>query len=409
MSDENNDKGVETPSNPWDERILLFSTAVGKTPVEITDALKPLVGEPGTDSLSILSDPQSIHDEDLHRVLVTEGPQIPLGVFRKNLPKLRGPQSPVASTTTGDGVTSFEAILPSVPEDESFLALLKVGGNLKPAQTEVISAIKAALANAVGLYRLPDLLIVKMEAFAESQDEPVGKEFFELHKLVTTRSYAEVLSVMGVSGSFVSEARKKAFLKKLDTEFWTSIQGFYDQLRAWQESWAAGAANPGAMMAMLLAHTQGGAGGMMPPNMMQPPETAGLRDAAEAVINQINKVFAGFGVPVSRALAYDATRIKTVLQERTLPASIGATNYEQMLKLLNVAVEADYVRLERNLTRFVLAVMEFPKVPSGTEEYSYLGAMLQLGLAIPWAKLQTTETFGAGIGGGRGARRDGQL
>jgi len=140
----------------------------------------------------------------------------------------------------------------------------------------------------------------------------------------------------------------------------------------------------------------GKAGAMMPPGMMAPPETAGLHDEAEAVINSINKVFGGFGIPVAKALAYDATRIKNVLENPGLPAAIGVTTREQMLKTLGLSVGADYVRLERNITRFTLAIMEFPKITVPNEEYAYLGAMIQLGATIPWDKLE-----GSGIGSGK--------
>jgi hypothetical protein len=152
------------------------------------------------------------------------------------------------------------------------------------------------------------------------------------------------------------------------------------------------------MALTFLAMAQTGAKGVMPPGMLQPPETAGLRDEAEAVIDKINKVFAGVGIPVARALAYDATRIKGILEDPTLPAAMGVTSREQMLRALGVEVGSDYVRLERNVTRYALAIMELPKVSSGNEEYGYLGAMLQLGAQIPWDKLSKGGRPGTGGG-----------
>jgi hypothetical protein len=113
------------------------------------------------------------------------------------------------------------------------------------------------------------------------------------------------------------------------------------------------------------------------------------------VINSINKVFAGVGIPVAKALAYDATRIKGVLENPALPAAVGAPNRDQMLRQLKLGVSADYVRLERNITRFTLGIMEFKKITVPNEEYSYLGAMLQLGLTIPWDKLGNKAGIGA--------------
>jgi hypothetical protein len=157
----------------------------------------------------------------------------------------------------------------------------------------------------------------------------------------------------------------------------------------WSETWAKGMANP-AMALTMLAMAQGGGGTqVMPPGLMQPPDTAGLRDEAEAVINRINKVFAGTGIPVARALAFDAMRIRDILEEPSLPAAVGTTTKDQMIKMLRVDVGPDYVRLERNIIRYGLAIMEIPNVSAGNEELAYLSAMLTLGAAIPWEKLET--------------------
>ena len=389
-----------TPApDAWGERMNAFAIATGKTREWLEGALKPLVGEPGGGgALEALSDSAAVHDADLEKVLVNVDDGIPLGIFRKNLPKLRGPQGISNAGSSADGTVSY-AVLPTVPEDASFLEMLRVGGVLKPSKTEVISAIKAALASRLNLFDLPDVITQKMESWSEEQEEPVGENFFELRKLVTTRKYSEVLSVLKVEGSFMTESRKKAFLHKLDVYFWPEVRSFYDVLKQWQEALVSGMSNPGMLLGILAMGQQ--AGGMPAGALMQPPDGAPVRDSAEGVINQINKVFAGVGIPVARALAYDATRIKTVLEESTLPASIGAASREQMLKMLGVGVAADYVRLEQNLTRFVLALMDLPRVASGQEEQVYLLSMSQLGASIPWDKLPDGSGRSAGLKGRR--------
>lgn len=291
---------------------------------------------------------------------------------------------PISEVVTSNQQVGSLDLLPAVPENDSFLELLKVGGVLKVGKIEVISAIKAAIAASLGLYDLPDTLKKLMEDFAETQEEPVTEQYFELQNMITTRNYAEVLSVLKIAGNFMTETRKKAFLGKLNTELWEAIRSFQIQLSQWQEKWLAGISNPGMLLA---AMGTGKAGLALPPGMMQPPDASDIRDEAEAVINRINKVFAGVGIPVARALAYEATRIKGILEAPGLPAAIGATNKDQMLKTIGIAVGADYVRLERNITRFALSIMELPNVAAGNEELAYLSAMIQLSLAIPWDKL----------------------
>jgi hypothetical protein len=92
---------------------------------------------------------------------------------------------------------------------------------------------------------------------------------------------------------------------------------------------------------------------------------------------------------------------KEVLEDANLPAAVGAVNKEQMLKMLGVAISADYVRIERNVTRYALSAMEFPKVTSGPEELNYLSALFQLGTSIQWDKLPGGSTARVGIGSKR--------
>ena len=140
--------------------------------------------------------------------------------------------------------------------------------------------------------------------------------------------------------------------------------------------------------------------------MMAPPDTAPVRDSAEAFVNTVNGIFGGFGIPVARALAYDATRIKEVLEDASLPAALGTVSKDQMLKTLGVAVSADYVRTERDVTRFALAVMELSKVGAGNEEVAYITALFQLGSSIQWDKLPGgTGRSGIGTGTGASGRR----
>jgi hypothetical protein len=260
---------------------------------------------------------------------------------------------------------------------------LKVGGEMKVGTAEVVSAVKAALADRVGLYDLPKKIVAEMETFADQMSEPVGKEWMALRKLVVRREYAEVLSVLETEGSLMTDGRKNALLKKLDLQLWSSLNGFYSVLISWQDSWMKTGATP-AMLGMIIAASS--TGGKFPPGMMQPPDTSGLRAAAEGVIDKINRVFSGLGIPIARALAYDAQRIKEVLANASLPSMLGVSTREQMLKKLGVDVSSDYVRLETSISRFALGVVQLPKVPADSE-ITYLGALLQLGAAIQWDQL----------------------
>lgn len=370
----------------WGERIGAFAAKVGKTPKEITDALTGLVGEPSDAAVEVLSNENSVPVEDLIEVLVG----VPKALVKHNAYILRGvdPAAVAAAeaASTAGSMGTFTDILPVVPDDVSFVAMLKTGGELKVGTTEIVSAMKAALAKGAKLYDLPKLLLETIEVTAEANDEPVPEVFNKVQKMITQKNYADVLAAIGYSGSFVTQARKTKLFRKLDEGLWPALVSFYKALLAWQESWQAGAANPAMMNAAMIALATGNRGAM-PPTMMQPPDTSIVQDAAETLVDKVNRVFSGTGIPVARAVAYEATQVKEILETDGLVQATGNVNKEQMLKRLGVEVTADYVRLETNICKFVLGAMNLPKVAAGETELNYLVAMIQLGAAIPWDKL----------------------
>jgi len=386
----------------WNETVGAFASAVGKTIEEITAALESVVGEPGDDALGILADSASAPDAEIKLALA--GLKIPSGKINMHIAKLRGTPKPTEATPSASGSAAMHAlaILPAVPDETSFLEMLKTGGVLKVQQTEVLSAVKAALAQRVGLFELPEVILAKMEAFAEAQEEPCGESFYAMQRLLTEKRYGDVLSVLKVPGSYMSERRKKEFFARLDSKLWVALNSFQTQLTAWQQAWMQGAANPGLIMMAMASNQTGSA---MPPGMMAPPDTSPLQASAEEVVNEINRIFAGPGIPVARALAYDATRIMGILNDSTLPAQIGSATKDQMLKDLGISVGADIVRTEQSVTRYCLAVMSLSKVPPDAE-LAYLAALISLGSTIPWDKLANTTLtevrrpgrFAAGLG-----------
>jgi len=320
-------------------------------------------------------------------------------IFAKKTVEAFKPIPEVVVKPEANNVQPSLDILPSVPDDMAFLSMLKVGGDLKVGETEVIAAIRACLASRSGLFGLPKILVARMDEYAEEQGLPCGKDYYDLQKLVTMRNYGDIFAALDIDSASVTQAKKDKLIERLNSDLWPALFEYHEQIAGWVQVWQQSANNPAiAITAMATMFSSGGGGGLMPVGMMQPPETDSLRDGAEGVINNINKVFAGTGIVISRALALDANRIKDVLENPTLPSQVGATNREQMLKMLKVDVSADYVRLERNITRYALSIMEFIKVPAGQSELSYIMALFQLGTAIPWDKLSNHKEDRPGKG-----------
>jgi hypothetical protein len=371
-------------SESWTNRIEPFAKAIDRTIDVVTDCLKSEVGDANDQALEALGNEEFTPFESLQ--VAFKPLNIPPAILRKNVSLLRVKAVEKAAPTN----IVMTNVLPPIADDESFVKALKVGGELKVSTIEVIAAVKAAIADRVGLYDLPDVLKSKMEEVAEALEEPCSKEYFEMRNLVTKRNYADIMHALGIEGQFVSDARKTAFLKKLNELLWNETISFNTQLSNWNTTWINTASNPSMISSAILSAVSGNSQASPVASMMQPPDVAYLRDAAEALITTINKIFAGFGIPIARALAYEALEIKKVLEKSTLPALVGAPNKDVMLKMLNVSVAGDYVRLERNLVQYVVAVMEFPKVEPQTE-ILYLSSLYQLGMSIDWNKFAKTD------------------
>lgn len=321
---------------------------------------------------------------------------------------LIGKLKPAAAPAQPQQVTavSFDAVLPAVPDGESWLSALKAGGVLKTETSTVIGLVRAALAHRVNLYEIPKELAAKMETFADTNEEPVGAEFFKVRKMVTKRAYGDIFeAIEGLDASFVTEERKRALLAKVDKLLWPAILAFHGSLTGWQQSWVQGAANPAMMMNAILAASGGGAG-VMPPGMMAPPDTGVLRDAADAVNDACNKTLSATGVQVAGAMAAEAKRIVDLLSDSRMPAMIGVANREQLLREIKAAVQPTYPRLETNITRYVLSILKVKDVAAGSEELQYFSTLFMLGSNIPWEQV-TAPSRGLGIGES-GKPRDGK-
>ncbi|MFA6535832.1 MAG: hypothetical protein WCT25_00180 [Candidatus Paceibacterota bacterium] len=352
------------------------------------------MGTPSEDALAALGNKDDAPDSDIQAAL--SALKIPTAIFRRHIAKLRGAPQVVASTASAAGpAMQALSVLPQVPDDKSFIEMLKVGGELKIGVVEVLSAVKAGFARRTGLFELPEALLAKMEEFSENQSEPCGADFFRLQKLIATKSAGDVLTAIGIPGAYANQTRKRAFFAKLDAHLWKALRGFNNQLIAWQQSYMATLSNP-ALLVAAMSGAVGGAG-MAAQGLMALPDTSALRAGAEAVIDEINKVFAGPGIPVARALAADADRILKILEDPALPVQLGAATKEQMIRDLHITVGADLVRAEQSITRFALATMSLKDVQADIE-LTYLGAMIQLGATIPWDKLETVPVSVPGRG-----------
>lgn len=308
------------------------------------------------------------------------------------------PEPKVAAPVVDERIVQrqFEALLPSVPNDDSWMNALKSGGVLKVDDSSYIAAIRAALADFAGLYDVPEKLAKAMEQYADETEEQVDPTFYALRKSLIRRSYGEIFAAIdGLDGSFITENRRREFLSRIRTTLWPAIVDSYRSLDGWYQAFHAVYTDP----SMLIAALGGGlAGAGM--SMVAPPDTSQLHDAGDVLVDAINRVFRGTGVQVAAAMAYDANMIRNTLEKPGLPAMIGVKNRELMLKKIKTNVSSNYIRLEQNLVKYVLSFVKHDAVTSDAES-QYFAALWQLGTQINWSELNGDKS---GINGVTGQR-----
>ena len=308
--------------------------------------------------------------------------------LKAETPAPEAPTARPAPAVSPMATFNMDGILPALPDEGSWLEALKTGGVLKVNDATYIGAIRAAMAHRCGLYNVPDILLKKLEEYAESLDEPVGPDFYKIRKLITRRDYAEIFSAIDdVDGRFATTKERRAkFLKNVDAILWPAIKTAFDALDAWYSSARALMTDPSTFMAMVTGQSAGGFGVSVPP-------FDSVSSACDDLKDQINRVFRGTAMPVSAALAYDAKKINEVLSDSSLPAQVGAGNRDQMLKMLGLSINSAYTRQEQCIVRFVLSYIKFNDNAVGNE-MQYLSALWQLGRQINWDSLGFSGSSG---------------
>ena len=379
--------------------VATAETEAAKTPV-VADDVRTKLAEYGADEATIDKVISELGVEELDDLASLEvadltGAGMKLAKARKLVAELKNTSKPaapaVAAAETRAIQSQFEALLPSIPTDESWLNALKTGGILKVDESSYIAAIHAALADRAGLYNVPDALSKAMEKYADETEEQVDPIFYSLRKSLTRRTYGDIFAAIdGLDGTFITDARRKEFLGRIRDTLWPAIAESYRTLDGWYQTWRASFSDPSMLIAAIGGGFSGGVAGM---SMITPPDTAQLHDAGDTLVDSINRVFRGTGVQVAAAMAYDANIIRNTLEDPRLPSMVGVKNREMMLKKIGASVSSNYIRLEQNLVKYVLAFVKHDTVTSDVE-VNYFVALWQLGTQINWAELGGGDATG---------------
>jgi hypothetical protein len=378
----------------WDERIAMFAACIDLTPADVEKALASIVGKPSAKALSFL-DEKTCPFGDLRKVFCEEG-TVPVAALRNCVAMLYGKGGALVVAGNNAVVAGGTNYMPALPTDEkSILESFKSGGKLKTDPANILAVIRAGLAFETDLFGVPKRLAELMEKHAEKIGESVPELYFDINEYVQSAKYSEVLQAMGARGSIVTATNKKAFLAGVQRHMWPALNKFHAALQKWDSMWLSGSGDGMAALARVNMLDHADEMGIPKGSLISVPDSRFVRDVAESVNDAVNTLFAGLGLYVGRALAFEATKIKDLLASEKLPASIGAANRDEMFKLLGLAVTASDVTFEKLLAKFAWGMMNIANVPVGNEgdkeaqkaENGYLFEMLNIAKGIDFKAL----------------------
>ena len=311
---------------------------------------------------------------------------VKLAKARKLSKELKKPQKPSLEGIYEAGIilNQMDVLLPTVPDDETWLNTLKNSGILKVDESSYIAVVRAALAEKVSLYSVPSILIRAMEKYADDTEDQVEISFYALRKSLKYHTYDSVFSTIdGLDESFITDKRRKEFFDRIKETLWPTIAASYESLGSWYKIWQATTPDPTMFFATLSGTLTGAENNVI---SVAPPDTSMLHDIGDELIDSINRIFRGTGKQLAAMLAYDAKNIRDILNNPQIPMMVGTKNRDLMLKRIGANISSNYVRLEQNLVRYVLSFLKHNLVTSDVE-VNYFLALWQLATQIDWIDL----------------------
>jgi hypothetical protein len=350
----------------------------------INKLFEGLVGSEHNDAaVEALSSSDFVPDNDILVLFSSK----PTALVRRAISEMRklaapAPEAVASVPTMRQGVS----LLPQVPNDESFLELLKTGGVFKFGEAEAVSAVRVLMVQGLNLNGVEQRVLGLIEARAEELDEAVPQIFYDLDKASRRKTYADVLSALDISSQVVTEARRRKALESLGGLF-DDLANVHQVVDGWNQSWVETMSNPGLMMTQIANAFSGGGGAGAMPTMLEAPDPGPVLASAESFRGGLNRSFSGTRIPVVRALAAEALATVQFLEKPSVISATGAGSKEELYKKLGLQVGADMVRAERAAVQYLLALLHIEKVDP-QQLPVYISSLAQLGKTLPWGLLQ---------------------
>ncbi len=385
---------TQQTATDWNAFLNELATTLGKSSEDIANALKPIVGENPEQAILYIKDAGATPDDMVREALGTLG-AIPaaVNVAMRKIATMRGP-----APAEMQPMPALD-VLPTVLDDEAFTEVLRVGGVLEVDATAVHAAVKAAIADRLGYFRIPGTLKQRMRQYYLRQRKPFPKDskFTEIQKLLNARRYAPILAAAGLAGHSITKASKRDLLERIGGDLWKALRKLQAVIDQYVKDGRVQLITLGVGGFAYIQNQGGMRRNALVDTLLMPEDPSNIRTEVESVITEVNSAFAADGIPTAWALASDAGEIRKLLKDPQIAVQCGYPSTEQMLTELGLAVKTDVTRMEKLIARYVFSAIKYPTGAALEEEIAYIVGLYNLGKVLPWDQILKNGVAGAGL------------
>lgn len=400
------------PTSRWDIAVATLGSALGISPDAVNAALIPSYAPDRSDAtLDALADASIMTDADFRSAFPAVSHiarRRAVAAFRTSVlptvnvtaPVTTPPPAPVAPVAA----VPVSSVLLTPPFGDSLLNALRTGGRLNGSLTpeDVHYALTAYGYQLAGVYDLPEKIADAMVRESRAAQVPPSESFYKLYESLSARQYGDVLKVIGVRGTWVTDKSKREFIAGMRDTVIPAVNRLATAVKDFMTVQSAQYANP-AMLMGAIAGAMGGTG-FNPLAAGITMDVSGVRNAAEDVATAANRLFAEpHTLPTARAMAAEGTQIIGFLSPEYVIAA-GFKTREMMLNTMGVHVSEATLRTEQAVERLVFNALRFP----GLTDNDVARATTELAMMLSTLDVSSFYNYSDAPADGRKAFRDGR-
>lgn len=346
---------------------------------EVVDSILHRLGFESIENMIYIRTAEQLEKVGVDTVLAQEK----LLEYAQNLRNAKVAQKEGAKTQEQPAREPDTSLLADVISEEDWMQALEQNGFLNFEDKTYLAGFKAILAMNMGVFSSVEKLEQMVYDYALKNGLPAPLFYYDLQAILTRRKYGMIFAVSNqyndrykgvpiyATGDDVNElmGRIKSILIPTVLKTAQDLSDWFMKLNSMSQS-------DFFMNATL--------GMNIPQNSY--PSTAPLYDAGKNLRIQINKTFAGNGIQKALAIHNEYKCFVQVLNDESLPKSVGAVDRDAVLAALGFDPNAAAVRSEKFILQYVMSMINVEKL-AAKNEMVFFRELYSLMRQIDWSAL----------------------